>query len=408
MTSFTPFAGTQLAHGATQDFVNPLVREGELTIEQQLPGNMSVSVGYLMSRGLHLPVFVDGNLGPTTTTHTYKVLNASGAVIDTDTEPFYTVANRINPTTGIILVGQSVVNSWYNAGVLTFRKPMNHGLELLVNYTYSKSIDDGAVAGANGTFFGTDPPVDPLNQRRENALSDLDQRHRFVGSLVYTPLMFSKLSNRAMKAVLDGWAFSSVMTFASAQPLFATINGFPIAVQTRASPAARRPTQAAPPAACPLFEGRNVYFGHPLYNIDLRIGRQFTLYERLHLQVQGEAFNLFHQHQQCEYRGVQLHRGRVGSLHYRCRGGSERLPGSESDIHGAHCVLFHQWTLRSAPVAAFGKADVLRVGRTRASAPGFSATASFQHPAGDPPQNRHDSASSLSADSWHPLPDRFR
>ncbi len=81
-------------------------------------------------------------------------------------------------------MGQSVINSWYNAGVLTFRKPMSHGLELLFNYTYSKSIDDGAVAGANGTFFGTDPPVDPLNQRRENADSDLDQRHRFVASMV--------------------------------------------------------------------------------------------------------------------------------------------------------------------------------------------------------------------------------
>ena len=170
VTPFTPPSATQLAHGVTQDFVNPLVHEGELTVEKQLPGNMSLSVGYLFSRGLHLPVFVDGNLGPTTATHTYQILNASGAVVGTDTEPFYTAANRINPATGIILVGQSVINSWYNAGVFTLRKPMNHGLELLLNYTYSHSIDDGAVSGANGTFFGTDPPVDPLNQKREYSL----------------------------------------------------------------------------------------------------------------------------------------------------------------------------------------------------------------------------------------------
>ena len=150
-----------------KDFVNPLVHEGDLTIERQLPGNMSISAAWLFSRGLHLPVFLDGNLGPTTATHTYQILNSSGASIGTDTEPWYTAANRINPTTGILLLGESVINSWYNAGVVTFRKPMSHGLELLFNYTYSKSIDDGAVAGANGTFFGTDPPVDPLNQKRE-------------------------------------------------------------------------------------------------------------------------------------------------------------------------------------------------------------------------------------------------
>ena len=163
---------------------------------------MSISVGYLMSRGLRLPVFVDGNLGPTTATHTYQVLNSTGAVVGTDTEPWYTAANRINPQTGIILLGESVINSWYNAGVVTLRKPMSHGLEVLANYTYSKSIDDGAVAGANGTFFGTDPPVDPLNQRRENSLSDLDQRHRLVTSVVYTPLMFEKVSNKALHTVL--------------------------------------------------------------------------------------------------------------------------------------------------------------------------------------------------------------
>jgi len=293
VTPFIPPAGTQLAHGVTTDFVNPLVHEGELTIEKQLPGNMSVSIGYIFSRGLHLPVFVDGNLAPTTATHTYQVLNSSGSVVDTDVEPWYTAANRINPATGIILVGQSVINSWYNAGVVTVRKPINHGLELLLNYTYSKSIDDGAVAGANGTFFGTDPPVDPLNQRRENSVSDLDQRHRFVGSVVYTPLMFSKVSNRAMHAILNGYAFSSVMTFASAQPIFATINGFPSGGADSGLTGGTTTNTGGTTGGRPLFEGRNVYFGHPLYNVDFRIMRDFRVFEKFHLQLLGEVFNLF-------------------------------------------------------------------------------------------------------------------
>jgi hypothetical protein len=254
---------------------------------------MSISIGYLMSRGLHLPVFLDGNLDPTTSTHTYQILNAAGAAVGSDTEPFYTAANRINPSTGIILVGQSVINSWYNAGVLTFRKPMSHGLELLFNYTYSKSIDDGAVAGANGTFFGTDPPVDPLNQRRENSASDLDQRHRFVASVVYIPEIFSKLPNKPLRLLLNGWALSSVWTLASAQPLFATINGFPSGGADYGLTGGTITNTGGSTGGRPAFEGRNVYRGHPLYNIDLRAMRQFTYREKYKLQIIAEAFNLF-------------------------------------------------------------------------------------------------------------------
>jgi outer membrane receptor protein involved in Fe transport len=291
---FSPPAGTQLAHGVTTDFVNPLVHEGEFTAEKQLPWGMSISVGYLMSRGLHLPVFLDGNLGPTTATHTYQILNAAGsASVGADTEPWYTVANRLNPTTGILLLGESVINSWYNAGVVTFRKPMSHGVELLFNYTYSKSIDDGAVAGANGTFFGTDPPVDPLNQRRENSLSDLDQRHRFVASVVWIPEIFAKLPVRPVRWLLNGWAVSSVWTLASAQPLFATINGFPSGGADSGLTGGTTTNTGGTTGGRPAFEGRNVYFGHPLYNIDLRAMRQFTYREKYRLQIIAEAFNLF-------------------------------------------------------------------------------------------------------------------
>ena len=192
VTPFTPPSATQLSHGVYAGLCESAgSRRGSNHREA------AARQPEHLHRLPHEPRSASAGLrgwkhrNPPTTTHTYDILNSSNAVIGTATEPFYTSANRINPTTGIILVGQSVINSWYNAGVLTIRKPMSHGLELLMNYTYSRSIDDGAVAGTNGTFFGTDPPVDPLNQRRENSLSDLDQRHRFVGSVVYIPQFFN-------------------------------------------------------------------------------------------------------------------------------------------------------------------------------------------------------------------------
>ena len=66
-------------------------------------GRLSGSVAYVVSRGLHLPIFFDANLAPSTTTKTYDILNSSGATTQTYTVPFYT--SRINTNTGEVFVG---------------------------------------------------------------------------------------------------------------------------------------------------------------------------------------------------------------------------------------------------------------------------------------------------------------
>jgi hypothetical protein len=83
-----PPLGVLATHGLAPDFVNPLVHEGDVTIERQLPGNVSASVGYIFGRGLHLPVFVDSNLA--TSTQNYAILNSSGGLVQTIAQPFYT------------------------------------------------------------------------------------------------------------------------------------------------------------------------------------------------------------------------------------------------------------------------------------------------------------------------------
>ncbi len=295
VTPFVPPAGTQLAHGLVPDFVNPLVHEGEFAIEEQLPGNSSFSASYIFSRGLHLPVFIDSNVAPTTLTHSYDVLNSSGAVTQQITQPWYT--QRINPQTGVVLTGYSVVNSWYNGLVLTWRKPMSHGFEALINYTYAKSIDDGAVAGANGTFYGTDYTLNPYNQKQENALSDLDQRNRFVGSLMYSPQMFKKLSNKLARTLFDGFNFAVIETAASSQPGQLSggnlINGYPSGGVDGGVTGGEVTNGGVNTGGRPPQYGRNIYVGHPLYNTDFRIMREFTIFEKYRLQFLGEAFNLF-------------------------------------------------------------------------------------------------------------------
>src|SRR5205807_1035816 len=176
---FKPGSNTATTRGQTPDWVNPQVHEGEVTVERRLPGDITVSAGYVVSRGLHLPIFVDSNLAPSTTTRSYDVTSAAGTTQQTITVPFYT--SRIDPT-GPILTGYSGVNSWYNSFVLTFHKQMSKGVEFTANYTLAKAVDGGQVAGSNGTFNGTDYSIDPYHRKLEYALSDLDQRQRFVAN----------------------------------------------------------------------------------------------------------------------------------------------------------------------------------------------------------------------------------
>ncbi|HVW87491.1 MAG TPA: TonB-dependent receptor, partial [Bryobacteraceae bacterium] len=76
---FKPGSNTATTRGQSPDWLNPRVHEGEVTVEHRLRGNIAVSAGYVVSRGLRLPIFVDANLAPSTTTRSYDVTNRSGA-----------------------------------------------------------------------------------------------------------------------------------------------------------------------------------------------------------------------------------------------------------------------------------------------------------------------------------------
>lgn len=288
---FAPPALTQTTRGQVPDWVNPMVHEGEVAIEHQLPKNMSVSGSYVVSRALRLPMFYDGNIAPSTATRSYDVTDFAGVTQNTFPVPFYTT--RLNTTTGPILTGVSDVNSWYNSFVLTFRKRMSGGVEFVANYTLAGASDGGQVPGQFGTFNGTDTPVDPYNRKLEYARSDLDQRHRFVGNLVWIPQYAKKISNPALRYLLNGYALSSIVTIAAGQPVTGTISGNP------AGAIAGGPTGGAVNNSGTATGGRspglprNLYTGPGMGDVDLRISREFAFTERVKLSLLGEAFNIF-------------------------------------------------------------------------------------------------------------------
>ena len=288
VTTFTPPALTQLTRGMSPDWVNPRTHQGEVTVEREIPGGFSASAAYVVTRGLRLPIFVDANLAPASTTKTYDILTASGSTAQTWTTPFYT--SRIDTNTGGVFVGYSDVNSWYNSMVLTFRHPMRHGLEFTVNYTLSKAEDGAQAAGSYGTFNGTDYPIDPRNRKLEYGPSDLDQRHRFVTNAVWMP-SFKSLTNQPAKAILDGWALSTIVVMSTGQPVTPYISGYPSGAPDGGVSGGVSYAGATNGRAGWL--GRNSYNAPGYHNVDFRVGRQFPITERLKVSLIGEAFNLF-------------------------------------------------------------------------------------------------------------------
>ena len=294
-----PLTGGNLVpsfHGLDPNFVPPIAHEANLSVEQELPGKLTLSVGYVGTRALHLPVFIDANLVGQTphALRTYNVLNAAGAVTSTYTTRFYLPSDRANTSLGSLNTGFSVVNSWYNSMVTTIRRPFQNGLELLVNYTWSKALDDDQVQGAFGTFYGGNPPLDPNNLKAEYGRSDIDVRNRFVGSVVYQPALFR--NNKIAKQLVDGWIFAGTATEQTGFPIVALLSGFPsggadggvtggVMSSGSGTATAGRPPQIA----------RNSQPGPGIRNIDLRVSRDFAIHESIHFQITGDAFNLVNQ-----------------------------------------------------------------------------------------------------------------
>jgi hypothetical protein len=100
-------------------------------------------------------------------------------------------------------------------------------------FSTTKALDLGQVQGTFGTFYGGDYPEDPYNIRAEYGRSDLDQRSRFVGSIVYQPRIF--MGNFWTKQLLDNFMFSGTATEATGFPIQAVMSGYPQQIKGNAA-----------------------------------------------------------------------------------------------------------------------------------------------------------------------------
>jgi Carboxypeptidase regulatory-like domain len=208
-------------------------------VQRQLPGNMTVNLGYVGSRGsgllatdtistypkdllvpslaapsqIYMPAPTAGQTLETTITGTTQQMG----LLQYD-YPFY---GRVQVS------GLPLGRSKYHAVTARVERRFSQGLSLLANYTYGKLMDD--VGGADGQGGKTVQSFDSYHAAW--GLSPLDRKHRINLSYVFeVPFgagrkwMGSPTGTAAkiMDTVIGGWQFAGLYQFYTGTPITLT------------------------------------------------------------------------------------------------------------------------------------------------------------------------------------------
>jgi hypothetical protein len=202
-------------------------------------------------------------------------------------------------------------SSDYNSLQMQFKRRMTRGLQALLSYTWSKSLDTASDESINNLYA----PASRLDPTSDRGPSSFDVRHAFTGSASYEiPAPFS---SRAARAITRGFALDSVVRLRTAFPVTVVtgrdplglgltnvarpdrVPGVPLYLYSDALPGGKRFNPAAFDGATPLAQGRQGTLGRGtlrgfgLSQVDLSLRRRFVLNEALALDFRADAFNLF-------------------------------------------------------------------------------------------------------------------
>ena len=130
--------------------------------------------------------------------------------------------------TGISTEPGLIANSSYHGLQLLAEKRYSNGLQFLVTYTWSKSIDDSSNADDNVTWLGSFTSLQDPNKPAGEKLSTFDIPHVIQFSYTYD-LPFGR--NRALlgnmprwaDAIIGGWKTNGIWRIADGRPLAFTL-----------------------------------------------------------------------------------------------------------------------------------------------------------------------------------------
>jgi hypothetical protein len=333
-----PFAGPSTAIGMTYGDPNfggkaPYYEDWNVDIQHSITPNLVLSVAYSGSDGHWLPgAGVAGRFtnqipvqylplqGLLSSTLNATTLAQVQAVFPGFTTPFPnftgTVAQALRPFPqygGISNPWLDVGNSTYNSLQIALNQRLSHGLTFMVNYTYSKELDD--LAGVR----------DPNKDFLEKGPGAIDHPTVLSATVLYQlPFGAGRQFNSGLpvvRAIISNWQVSGIVTYSGGAPLTITgtctgggiidascypnyVPGFSGSVWQNGTPGTANITTTsylnkaafvdAPaytvgsiPRAAPygLFAPHNA-------DVDIAVRREFVVREKVRIAFQADAFNV--------------------------------------------------------------------------------------------------------------------
>lgn len=273
----------------------PLVHEYDLAFEREIANNTAVSVSYIGSQGRRLPLFIDTNLAPPTSSVTYTV-NGGPLNGQSFTLPLFTA--RKDTAFGAITQISDIGKSMYNGVVFGFNRRMSHGLQVQAAYTYSHASDEGQ---SSTTFTATNNVVNPYAVYLEQGRSIFDIRQRVAGSAIWQPQYFHSKGTLA-HWLLDGFSFSPVVSAASGAPYSGFVSGNAPGVPSSCIGCSGIIGDGG--SARPPFVPRDTFTMPNTVEVDLRVGKKFWYKERASFELTADVFNILNRVNPTEISGA--------------------------------------------------------------------------------------------------------
>ena len=201
------------------------IQQYSLNVQQQMPYDFTLQVGYAGSRGIHLPYRVDD----VNTVQPIRDAQGYGFFGPNCTSCISTAAltaAKINPNVGQISAVFMSGYSHYNSLQASLNKAFAHGTQMQISYTWAKSIDDGSSSTFGDTFANSVSSLPTWAPDRRRAISDFIVAHNLVLNYLYE---IPKIKESMMVSPLvNGWQWGGIFQFSTGEPFTPLVSGDPL------------------------------------------------------------------------------------------------------------------------------------------------------------------------------------
>ena len=270
-------------------------QESLLSLQYELPLRMLIDGSYVYTKGTHLNFNRD---------------------IDQVPQSELSTGASAEPYPQYEYIWGAMFDGWsnYNALQLRLQKKMSHGIEFMVNYSWSKTLDSGT---SNGHYETIDVWQNAYDLRANYGLSQLDMPQSLNGYATWE-LPFGKgrlvsLHGFADEA-LGGWRATGVFQVHSGIPFTPTVGtadqsnstavqcycGYAWFPNVVGNPKLSNPSISewfnvaafkAPTADTFGNASRNMLRGPDWRDLDLSVGKTFWIPDRYHLEIRADAYD---------------------------------------------------------------------------------------------------------------------